>query len=73
MRYRVDFYDMFDGWIGGILDNPHEFDDLDQAIALRDKKDAELDDANKRAGEHYGVIDLDNKVEVDCPMEKEGR
>jgi len=72
MRYRVDFYDMFDGWIGGTLDNPNEFDDLSQAIALRDKRNAELDEANKRADEHYGVIDLETKHEVDCPTEKDG-
>ena len=69
MRYRVDFYDMFDGWIGGTLDDPYEFDDLSQAIALRDKRNAELDEGNKRIGEHYGVIDLEIRKEVNCPNE----
>ena len=27
-RYRVDFYDMMDGWIGS---NQHEFDDFEEA------------------------------------------
>ncbi len=71
MRYRVDFYDMSDGWIGGTLDNPNEFDDLAQAIALRDKRNAELNEANKRAGEHYGVIDLETRGEINCPAEKD--
>lgn len=69
MRYRLDFYDMIDGWCGGTLDDPNEFDDLNQAMALRDKRNAGLDEANKRAGEHYGVIDLPNGTEVDCPVE----
>lgn len=71
MRYRVDSYDMFDGWIGGTLDDPNEFDDLGQAVALRDKRNGELDEANKLAGEHYGVIDLERGTEVDCPAEKD--
>jgi len=71
MRYRLDFYDMFDGWVGGTLDDPNEFDDLNQAIALRDERNAELDEANKQAGEHYGVIDLPYGTEVDCPLKKE--
>lgn len=72
MRYRVDYYDIFDGWIGGISDKPSEFDDPGQAIALRDRKNAELDEANKLAGEHYGVIDLEKDREVDCPTRKDG-
>lgn len=68
-KYRVDFRDMIDGWIGGTVDNPNEFDDLDQAKALRDKRNDELAVGNKKAGEHFGVIDLENNREIDCPTE----
>ncbi|MCJ7828681.1 MAG: hypothetical protein MUP81_02940 [Dehalococcoidia bacterium] len=73
MKYRVTFYDMFDGWLDSIIadlddpSKPSEFDDLASALALRDAQNAKLNIDNKRAGEHYGVIDLQRNAEVNCP------
>lgn len=69
-RYRVDFYDMFDGWIYKDMPNSEiEFDSLKDAISMRDIKNSELPESNKKSGEHYGVIDLLTKEEIYCPME----
>lgn len=66
-RYFVDFYDMIDGWIGrGSHDPEWQFDDLNKAKAFADKKQDELDQGNKDAGEHYGVIDAETRHEVHC-------
>jgi len=53
-RYRVDFYDMIDCWI----EAERDFNSLKKAKTLCDKLNQGLDEQNKRAGEHYGVIDL---------------
>lgn len=69
-RYRVDFYDMFDGWIYRYNENSeNDFDSIEEANAVRDKKNSELPESNKKSGEHYGVIDLLTKEEIGCPME----
>jgi len=62
-RYKVDFYDMIDGWIH-IHDNRHDFNDLDTAKRFCDEKNLKLDPQNKSAGEHWGVIDLGRGIEV---------
>jgi len=68
-RYYVDFYDMIDGW-GSMPDFRPErrFDDFDEAKDLCKKLQSELGEANKRCGEHYGVIDLQGHIahEVFC-------
>ena len=67
-RYRVDFYDMFDGWIyRDISASANDLESLEEAIAIRDKKNSELPNSNKKCGEHYGVIDLETRTEVCCP------
>ena len=64
-RYKVDFYDAFDGWISkGIPDPKNEFGDLEQAKArctflMQTKGPFGMD-------EHYGVIDLTKNREVFC-------
>lgn len=69
-RYRIDFYDMFDGWIyNDMEETENDFKILEDAIAIRDKKNGELPESNKRCGEHFGVIDLVTKEEICCPME----
>jgi hypothetical protein len=62
MRYVLSFYDMIDGWIGE-LDSS---DDLEAMMKERDRRQAGLGEANKAAGEHYSVIDLQTGREVDC-------
>jgi hypothetical protein len=64
-RYFVDFYDMFDGW-GTPGWYGEGFNSLDDAKKLADEKMKTLDDANKRCGEHYGVIDIVTGMEVYC-------
>jgi hypothetical protein len=64
MRYILSFYDMIDGWIGE-LDSS---DDLEAMIKERDRRQAGLEEGNKAAGEHYGVIDQQTGREVDCPI-----
>lgn len=69
-RYRVDFYDMFDGWIYNYVKyTENDYDTLEEAINFRDKKNNELPDSNKKSGEHYGVIDLMTREEIFCPIE----
>ena len=70
MRYIVDFYDMCDGWIRAGIEPEKEvcFDDLQEARRYRDKKNEELPDSNKRAGEHYGIIDTKINREVEHPI-----
>ncbi len=71
-KYRVDFYDMFDGWIyRDIQESENDFESLDEAIAIRDKKNSELPRSNKKCGEHFGIIDLDAKTELCCPTNEE--
>jgi len=72
MRYVVDFYDGFDGWIysGGLAPEENKFDDLEEARKFRDKKNAELDQSNKDFGEHYGIIDTKYNQEVECCQHK---
>lgn len=72
MRYYVDFYDAFDGWIRNGLESEKEvqFDDIEKARQYRDKKNAELSEANKKMGEHYGIIDTKTHREVQCTMYK---
>ena len=68
-RYRVDFYDMFDGWIyRDIEKSENDFHTLEEAMAVRDKKNSELPESNKKCDEHFGVIDLVTREEICCPM-----
>ncbi len=70
-KYRVDFYDMFDGWINKDMEEiKDDFENIEDAKALRDKNNEKLPDSNKRCGEHYGVINLETNSEIDCPTEK---
>lgn len=65
-RYIVDFYDMFDGWIHASEFRNWEYDDFEEAKKVCDDLMKELDDSNKRAGEHYGVIDTRINKEIYC-------
>jgi hypothetical protein len=68
-RYRVDFYDMFDGWISNqIEEDENDFNTIEEAMLVRDKKNDELPESNKKCGEHFGVIDLMDKKEICCPI-----
>jgi len=70
-RYRVDFYDMFDGWIYKHMEETeNDFNTLEEAMAVRDKNNGELPESNKKCSEHFGVIDLVTKEEICCPIEK---
>jgi hypothetical protein len=64
-RYFIDFYDMMDGW-GGTPGWYGDFDTLEEAKKECDEKMKTLDNSNKRAGEHYGVIDSVLNREVYC-------
>jgi hypothetical protein len=68
-RYFVDFYDMFDGWSSLPGWYGEGFDDLNEAKKFADEKMKTLDASNKRAGEHYGVIDRTIMREVYCTLE----
>lgn len=65
-RYLVDFYDMIDGWCYMAERNGWEYDTFDEAKIKCDDLMSELDESNKRAGEHYGVIDTVMRREVYC-------
>jgi len=66
-RYCVDFYDMIDGWIHGWeLWTDWQFDNLEEAKKKCIELHSELDESNKSAGEHYGVIDMIENREVFC-------
>jgi hypothetical protein len=67
-RYVVDFYDMFDGWCHM---SDRESDSLNEAKQICDNLMERLDEQNKRAGEHYGVIDMKTGVEVYCTRKNE--
>lgn len=68
-RYRVDFYDMFDGWISNYMkDAENDFDTIEEAMTVRDKRNRKLPESNKKCSEHYGVIDLMTREEIFCPM-----
>jgi hypothetical protein len=70
----VDFFDVFDacregmgaGWGSWGFWPERLFDSLDEARACRDQLNAELDEGNKSAGEHWGVIDRTVCSEVEC-------
>ena len=50
---------MIDGWVKiPEHDSDYRFDDLEAAKVFANRKYAELDESNKKAGEHYGVIDM---------------
>jgi hypothetical protein len=70
IRYGIDFYDMFDGWIGMIDQPNNQFESFEVAIIARDRLNDELDDKNKKVGEHYGVFKIGGHVEIDCPADK---
>lgn len=72
-RYYVDFYDMFDGWGGFGFFVDRLFDDLPDAIILCDRLNGELKEGNKKAGEHYGVIDNLINREVYCGLDEKYR
>jgi hypothetical protein len=65
-RYLVDFYDMFDGWSHSAEFWGREYDDFEEAKIECNNLMNDLDEANKRAGEHYGVIDTTRNLEVYC-------
>lgn len=70
-KFRVDFLDMIDGW--GRTGWYGEFDTLEDAVKKAKKYQSELEEGNKRAGEHYGVIDMDRGFEVWCGADEESR
>ena len=57
-KYRVDFYDAFDGWCG-IKEYEFMSWELEKAEEKAKELQAELGEDNKRMGEHWGVINLD--------------
>lgn len=65
-RYLVDFYDMFDGWCHSAEFWHRDFDSFEEAKIVCDKLMEELDESNKRCGEHYGVIDSTVNREIYC-------
>ena len=65
MTYHVMYYDSFSmEW----EPSGQEMDNLEEAIAERDRKNAELDRDTVDCGEHYGVINLDIGLEEQCPL-----
>lgn len=70
-RFYVDFYDMIDGWGEFGFFTERLFDVLPEAVALCDRLNSELDESNKRCGEHHGVIDNVVRREVYCGMEEQ--
>ena len=66
MGYQVAYYNTF----GDMRWEPtgSELDNLDEAIAERDKLNATLDKGTFECGDHYGVINLDSGVEIECPL-----
>ena len=70
-RYRVDFYDMLDGWIyKGLKESEYDFESLDEAKSVRDNKNRDLSISKRKCGEHFGVIDLETKTEICCPTKE---
>ncbi len=68
-KYRVDFYDIFDGWISiHFSRTERDFENLKDAKMFRDEKNEELQMSNKKCGEHFGIIDLETKTEILCPI-----
>jgi len=73
-QYIVDFYDAFDGWSGDCVHyvgkdfapERLEYDDIEEAIKKAKELQKNLDEGNKRMGEHWGVIDLHRGREVFC-------
>lgn len=69
-RYRVDFYDMIDGWCAAGLEHSfwpdREFDDLEAAKQKCAELQSDLAQGNKDCGEHYGVIDMNTNREIFC-------
>ena len=71
-RYRVDFYDMFDGWISSYMkETENDFNTIEEAMTVRDKKNSELPELNKKCSEHFGIIDLVTREEIYCPIKLE--
>jgi hypothetical protein len=69
-KYRVDFYDMFDGWIGRgdvVSFFGYDYDDLDEAKRKCIELNEKLDPQNKSAGEHWGAIDMEKGVFLCAP------
>lgn len=65
MTYHVMYYDSFSmEW----EPSGQEMDNLEEAIAERDRKNAKLDRDIVDCGEHYGVINLDIGLEEQCPL-----
>jgi hypothetical protein len=54
---------------GYIEISENDFDILEDAMTIRDKKNSELPESNKKCDEHFGVIDLMTRDEIYCPME----
>ena len=69
-RYYVDFYDMIDEWGGFGFFTERLFDELPEAIKLCDRLNSELDESNKKCGEHYGVIDGTIGIEAHCGIDE---
>jgi hypothetical protein len=65
-RYIVDFYDMIDGWCHSAEFWGREYDSLEDAKRECDNLMKDLNESNKQAGEHYGVIDTTKHMEVYC-------
>ncbi len=67
-RYKIDFYDAFDGWttrgFPAGFQPDREFDDLGKAKEKCRKLMQERGPFGMR--EHYGVIDLEANREVFC-------
>ncbi|MCJ7444174.1 MAG: tetratricopeptide repeat protein [Methanotrichaceae archaeon] len=68
MRYQVMYYNSF----GDMEWEPTgaETNDLEKAIAKRDRLNATLDKDAFECGDHYGVINLDSGLEEQCSLDK---
>lgn len=69
-RYYVDFYDMIDGWGGFGFFTERLFNEFPEAIKLCDELNSELDESNKKCGEHYGVMDGTIGREIYCGLDE---
>jgi ABC-type proline/glycine betaine transport system substrate-binding protein len=61
--YAIGFYDAFDGWWLPSETKAKRYKSLADAKTACDKKMKDLDENNKRMGEHYSVFD-ENEKEV---------
>jgi hypothetical protein len=65
VTYHVMYYDSFSmEW----EPSGQEMGNLEEAKAIRDRENADLDRNTIECGDHYGVINLDIGLEEQCPL-----